>query len=60
MPINIQAFRKPNRLDQIRNSSNYMIIKAPNAQNKEKLLKVVSKKCQITCKDRPIIITPDI
>ena len=36
MPLNIQeAYRTPNRLDQKRNSSHHIIIKTPNAQNKE-------------------------
>jgi hypothetical protein len=36
MPMNIQkAYRTPNRLDQKRNSSYHIIIKTPNAQNKE-------------------------
>ena len=34
--MNIQeAYRTPNRLDQKRNSSYHIIIKIPNAQNKE-------------------------
>jgi len=37
MPINIQeAYRSPNRLNQKRNSSHHIIVKTPNAQNKEK------------------------
>jgi hypothetical protein len=36
MLINIQeAYRTPNELDQKRNSSHHIIIKTPNAQNKE-------------------------
>jgi hypothetical protein len=36
MLMNIQeAYRTPNRLDQKRNSSHHIIIKTPNAQNKE-------------------------
>ena len=42
MPMNIQeAYRTPNRLDQKRNSSHHIIIKTPNAQNKERILKTV-------------------
>ena len=38
MPINIQkAYRTPNRLDQKRNSSHHMVIKTPNAQNKQNI-----------------------
>jgi hypothetical protein len=58
--MNIQeAYRTPNRLDQKRNSSRHIIIKTPNAQNKEKILKAVREKGQVTYKDRPIRITPD-
>jgi hypothetical protein len=60
MPINIQeAYRTPNRLDQKRNSSHHIIIKTPNAQNKERILKAVRGKCQVTYKGRPIRITLD-
>jgi hypothetical protein len=42
MHINIQkAYRTPNRLDKKRNSSYHIIIKTPNAQNKERILKTV-------------------
>ena len=47
MPMNIQeAHRTPNRLDQKRNSSCHIIIKTPNAQNKERILKAVREKGQ--------------
>jgi hypothetical protein len=60
MPINIQeAYRTPNRLDQKRNSSHHIIIKTPNAQSKEKILKAVREKGQVTYKGRPIRNTPD-
>jgi chromosome segregation ATPase len=60
MPMNIQeAYRTPNRLDQKRNSSHHIIIKTPNAQNKERILKPVKEKGQETYKVRPIRITPD-
>jgi hypothetical protein len=49
MPMNIQeAYRTPNRLDRRRNSSHEIIIKTPNAQNKERILKTVREKCQVT------------
>ena len=35
------AYRTPNRLDQKRNSSGHIIIKIPNAQNKERILQAV-------------------
>ena len=60
MPMNIEeAYRIPNWLDQIRNSSHHIIITTTNAQNKEKILKVVRGKGQVTYKGRPIRITPD-
>jgi hypothetical protein len=60
MPIIIQeAYRTPNRLDQKRNSSCHIIVKTPNAQNKERISKAVRKKGQVTHKGRPIRITPD-
>ena len=58
--MNIQeAFRTPNRLDQNRNSSQPIIIKTQNSLNKERILKVVREKGQVTYKGRPIRITPD-
>jgi hypothetical protein len=43
--MNIQeAYRPPNRLDQKRNSSRHIIIKTPNALNKERILKAVRGK----------------
>jgi hypothetical protein len=37
MPMNLQeAFRTPNRLDQKRNFSHHIIIKTPNALNKDR------------------------
>ena len=60
MPINIkEAYRTLNSLDQKRNSSYHIIIKTPNALNKERILKAVREKGQVTYKDRPIRITPD-
>jgi hypothetical protein len=60
MTINIQkAYRTPNRWRQKRNFSSHIIIKTPNAQNKERILKAVREKGQVTYKGRPIRITPD-
>ena len=57
MPMNIQeAYRPPNRLDQKRNSSQHIIIKTPNAQNKERVLKAVREKGQVTYKGKLIRI----
>jgi hypothetical protein len=41
------------------NSSCNIIIKTPNALNKERILKAVREKGQVTYKGRPIRITPD-
>ena len=58
--MNIQkAYRTPNRLAQKRNSSHHIIIKKPNAPKKERILKAVREKGQVTYKGRPIRITPD-
>jgi hypothetical protein len=54
-----EAYRTPNRLDQKRNSYSQIIIKTSNAQNKERILKAVRGKGQVTYKDRPIRITQD-
>jgi hypothetical protein len=60
MPMNIQeAYRTPNTLDQKRNSSCHIIIKMPDVQYKEKILKAVREKGQVTYKGRSIRITPD-
>ena len=60
MPMNIQeAYRTPNRFDEKRNSSCHIIIKTPNVLNKERILKAVKEKGQVTYKGRPIRITPD-
>jgi hypothetical protein len=61
MPMNIQkAYRTPNRLDQKRNSSQHIIIRTPNALNKDRILKAVREKVQVAYKGRPIRITPDL
>ena len=60
MPMIIQeAYRTPNRLDQKRNSSRHIIIRKTNALNKDRILKAVREKGQVTYKGRPIRITPD-
>jgi hypothetical protein len=60
MPMNIQeSYRTPNSLYQKRNSSLHIIIKTPNAQNKERILKAVKEKGHVTYKSKPIRITPD-
>jgi hypothetical protein len=58
--MNIQeAYRNPNRLDQKRNSSCHTIIKTPNALNKDRILKAVREKSQVTYKVRPIRVIAD-
>jgi ABC-type oligopeptide transport system ATPase subunit len=60
MPMNIQeAYRIPNRLDQKRNSSGNIIITTTNALKKDRVLKAVREKGQVTYKGKPIRITPD-
>jgi hypothetical protein len=60
MAMNLQeAYRTPNRLGQKRNSSCHIIIKTPNAQNKERILRAVREKGQVTYKGRPIRIRLD-
>jgi hypothetical protein len=55
MPINIQeAYRIPSRLTNKKNSSCKIITKTPNAPKKEKILKAVREKGQVTYKGRPI------
>ena len=61
MPMNIQeTYRTPNRLDQKRNSCRNIIIRTTTALNKDRILKVVRGKGQVTYKGRPIRITPDV
>jgi hypothetical protein len=60
MPMNIQEdYRTPNRLDQKRNSSQHIIIRTTNALSKERMLKAVREKGQVTFKGRPTRIKPD-
>jgi hypothetical protein len=57
MPMIIQeAYRTPNRLDQKRNYSRHIIIRKTNALNKDRILKDVREKCQVTYNVRPIRI----
>jgi hypothetical protein len=60
MPINIrEGYRTPNSLSQKRNSSHHKIIKTPNAQNRERILKAVRENVQVTYKGIPIRTIPD-
>ena len=53
------AYWASNRLDYKRKSSQHIIIKTLNAQNKERLLKAAREKDQVIYKGRPIRITHD-
>ena len=60
MPMNIQeTYRTLNRLDKKRNSSRHIIIRTTNALNKDRILKAVREKYQVTYKGKPIRITSD-
>ncbi|ERE69936.1 LINE-1 type transposase domain-containing protein 1 [Cricetulus griseus] len=60
MPMKVQeAYRTPNRLDNKKKSPQHIIIKTPNLQNKEKILRAAKEKGQVTYKGKPIRITPD-
>ena len=59
MPLNKEAYRNTKILDQKRNSSCHIIVKTPNAQKKERLLKAIREKDQETYEGRPIRIIPD-
>ena len=60
MPMNIrEACRTPNGLDQKRNSAQHIIIRTANALNKDRILKAVREKDQVTYKGRPIRIIPN-
>jgi predicted nuclease with TOPRIM domain len=49
MPMNIkETYRTPNRLDQKRNSSQHIIIRTTNTLNKDRILKAIREKCQVT------------
>jgi hypothetical protein len=58
--MNIQeAYRTQSRLDQKRNSSQHIIIRRTNAVKKDRIIKAVREKDQVTYKSRPMRITPD-
>jgi hypothetical protein len=60
MPIHIQeASRTPNRLDKNRTAPQHIIIKTTSTENRERILKSVTEKKQITYKGKPIKITAD-
>jgi hypothetical protein len=60
MPMNVQeAYRTPNRMDKKRNSYCHIIVTISNAQNKERILKTVRERGQVTYKVKCVRITPD-
>jgi hypothetical protein len=60
LPIQVQeASRTPNRLDQNRTSPQHILIETTSIENREKILKAVREKKQITYKGKPIKITAD-
>jgi hypothetical protein len=60
LPIQVQkASRIPNRLDQNMTSPQHIIIKTTSIENRERILKPIREKKQITHKGKPIKITAD-
>jgi hypothetical protein len=60
LPIQVQeASRTPNRLDQNRTTPQQIIIKTTRTENRERILKAIREKKQITYKGKPIKITAD-
>jgi hypothetical protein len=58
MSIQVQeTSRTPNRLDQHRNSQRHIIIKTTNTETRERIVKAVREKIQITYKGKPIKMT---
>jgi chromosome segregation ATPase len=61
MPIQVQeASRTPNGFDQNRTTPQHSIIKTISTENRERILKAVREKKQITYKGKPIKITADL
>jgi hypothetical protein len=60
MPIQVQeASRTPNRLDKNRTTPQHTIIKTISTDNRERILKAVRQKKQITYKGKAMKITAD-
>jgi hypothetical protein len=60
MPIQVQeASRIPSRLDQNRTTPQHIIIKTTSTETRERILKAVRGRKQITYKGKPIKITAD-
>jgi hypothetical protein len=61
MPIQVQeASRTPKRPDQNRTTPLHIIIKTTSTETRERILKAVREKKQITYKCKPIKITEDL
>jgi hypothetical protein len=59
-PLEMQeASRTPNRPDQNRNTPQHIIIKTTSTETRERILKAVREKKEITCKGKPIKNTAD-
>jgi tRNA A37 threonylcarbamoyladenosine dehydratase len=54
-----EASRTPNRPDQNRTTPQHIIIKTTSTETRERILKAVREKKQITYKSKPIKITAD-
>jgi hypothetical protein len=54
-----ESSRTPNRPDQNRTTPRHVIIKTTSSETRERILKAVREKTQITYKGKPIKITPD-
>jgi hypothetical protein len=60
LPIQVQeASSTPNRLNQNRTSPQHIIIKTTSTESRERILKTVREKKQITYKNKPFNITAD-
>jgi hypothetical protein len=60
MPIQVQESSKtPSKLDQNRTTPRYIIIRTASTENRERILKTVREKNQITYKGKPIKIITD-
>jgi hypothetical protein len=60
IPIQMQeASRTPNRPDQNRTTPQHIIIQTTSSETKERILKAVREKKQVTNKGKPIKITAD-
>jgi hypothetical protein len=61
LSIQIQeASRTPKRHDQNRTSPRHIVVKTTSTENKERIVKTVKEKKQITYKGKPIKITADL